>query len=90
MLGEWIKSHRNDPLYNWMDYPFCSELYLDRDGIWDEKCAKWNDKIRKGLNIKHHYSDPDRKNTNARPENAIKELERATKSLFDDQEASSQ
>jgi hypothetical protein len=82
VLEEWITSHRNDPLYNWMEYPFCSELYLDRDGIWDEKCAKWNDKIRKGLNIKHHYSDPDRKNTNARPENAIKELERATKSLL--------
>ena len=82
VLEEWITRHRNDPLYNWMDYPFCSDLYLDRDGIWDEKCVKWNSKIRKGLNVNHWYSDPDRKNTNARPENAVKELERATKSLL--------
>ena len=82
VLEEWIIQHRKDPLYNWMDYPFCSELYLDRDGIWDENCVKWNQVIRKGLNVTHHYSSPDKKNTNARPENAIKELERATKSLL--------
>jgi hypothetical protein len=86
-IEDWILAKRSDPHYNWMSYDFCSELYLDRDGVWDERATKWNDRIKLekpkgGLGVKHNYSDPDRKNTNARPENAIKELERATKSLL--------
>ena len=79
----WLMEMRNDPYYNWMrDYKFCSVLYLDNDGLWDEANVKWNATIRVPRGIQCRYSEPDKKNTNARAENNVRAMERRTKSLL--------
>ena len=79
----WLTAKRNDPDFNWpKDYKFCSELYLDNDGIWDDTCAEWRSKILDKHFVKCHWSEPDKKNTNARAENNVRAMERRTKSLL--------
>jgi hypothetical protein len=78
-FASWIEKKRNDTDYNWMEYPFCNELMLDRDGTW-YKSEKWTKQITDIFHVKYDFSDPDKKNTNARAENAVRELERRTKS----------
>ena len=80
-IRDFVIAHRENNDFNWMPYKFCSQILLDNDPIWDEDCERWRE-LKKELSFQCTYSDPDRKNTNARPENAVRELERRTKSLL--------
>ena len=81
-VAEWIRSLRNDPLYQRYSYDMVQHIQTDADGSWRYDNADWQTQIVKKLGVKMQYISPDRHESNGRAERAISIVEVTTKAIL--------
>ena len=77
-IETWIKSVRNDPMYQHLGYPAIQHLEMDSAGEWDVDCEEWYE-MEQRMQITSIRSCPDRKESNATAERACQEIEHGMK-----------
>jgi hypothetical protein len=57
-FADFKRTMRADTRFNWMSYPFGSEILADRDGVWAHDTNRWQATVVDNLGVRMRLSDP--------------------------------
>ena len=77
---KWLTHMRKDKIYQVYNWDFCGVIKADNDGVWMRKSSRWLDLIDK-FNIRMHYTNKDRKESNAHAERCMGLVETVAKGI---------